>query len=172
MPTTLKHICEIKSSKVRDIIIVILFKIMNKALTSNKGNNSSKVTMVQQCREKKILSPEIQCRGRVARSLFRAARRGVSFPCMQVHCHCLLDDGHCCCYGLLLWHAHNKNQLHSIPRQASNCWGLRHTMSVGWCTIPPPYTLGMWFFFLYVSTTQFLKAGEFLHKVVFGCNIP
>ena len=118
MPTTLKHICEIKSSKVRDIIIVILFKIMNKALTSNKGNNSSKVTMVQQCREKKILSPEIQCRGRVARSLFRAARRGVSFPCMQVHCHSLYEVvvvGHAAATAAMYdMQAHNKNQLHTL----------------------------------------------------------
>ena len=53
-----------------------------------------------------------------SRSLFRAARRGVSFPCMQVHCHSLYEVvvvGHAAATAAMYdMQAHNKNQLHTL----------------------------------------------------------
>ena len=57
-----------------------------------------------------------------SRSLFRAARRGVSFPCMQVHCHSLYEVvvvvvGHAAAAATAAMYdmqAHNKNQLHTL----------------------------------------------------------
>ena len=57
-----------------------------------------------------------------SRSLFRAARRGVSFPCMQVHCHSLYEVvvGHTTAHAAAAtaamydMQAHNKNQLHTL----------------------------------------------------------
>ena len=57
-----------------------------------------------------------------SRSLFRAARRGVSFPCMQVHCHSLYEVvvvvvvGHAAAATAAMYdmQAHNKNQLHTL----------------------------------------------------------
>ena len=59
-----------------------------------------------------------ESRSILSRSLFRAARRGVSFPCMQVHCHSLYEVvvvGHAAATAAMYdMQAHNKNQLHTL----------------------------------------------------------